>query len=43
MTLMGIGLNFIYAVIGMGLGLFGMKFGYNMLGKLTDFVTSNQL
>ncbi len=43
MNIMGIGLNLIYAVIGIGLGLFGMKFGYNMLDKLTDFVTSDQL
>lgn len=43
MNLMGIGLNLIYAVIGIGLGLFGMKIGYNMLDKLTSFVTSDQL
>lgn len=43
MNLMGIGLNLIYAIIGIGLGLFGMRFGYTLLDKLTNFTTSDQL
>lgn len=43
MNLMGVGLNLIYAIIGIFLGLIGMRIGYNMLDKLTKFSTTDQL
>ena len=43
MNLIGVSLNIIYAIIGIGMGLLGMRFGYKMLDKLTDFNTSEQL
>lgn len=43
MNLVGVGLNLGYAIIGIALGLIGMRIGYSMLDSVTKFNTSNQL
>lgn len=43
MNIIGAGINTIYAIIGILLGLGGMLLGYKFLDALTSFNTSDQL